>query len=80
MALVPHFERVFAANLEMKSFPMKARGDFMWNLHKDRGPQEIVVIPDEVKASGPQVTGTLTIDKRSGKRSFINISGCFLKK
>jgi predicted MPP superfamily phosphohydrolase len=66
-------------NLEMKSFPMKVKGDFMWNLHKDRGPREIVIIPDEVKASGPKVTGTLTIDKRDGKKTFSNISGCFLK-
>lgn len=66
-------------NLEMKSFPMKAQGDFMWNLHKNRGPQQIVVIPDEAKANGPQVTGTLTIDKKNGKKSFTNISGCFLK-
>ncbi|MBN2214811.1 MAG: metallophosphoesterase [Bacteroidales bacterium] len=66
-------------NLEMKSFPMKAQGDYMWNLHKDRGPQEIVVIPDEVKAAGPGVTGTLTIDKRDGKENFSNVSGCFLQ-
>jgi predicted MPP superfamily phosphohydrolase len=65
--------------LEMKSFPMRAQGDFMWNLHKDRGPQEIVVIPDEVKASSPKVIGTLTIDKKDGIKSFNNISGCFLK-
>jgi hypothetical protein len=65
--------------LEMKSFPMKASGDFMWNLHKDRGPQEIVVIPEEVKESGPQVTGTLTIDKKDGKKSFSDASGCFLQ-
>jgi predicted MPP superfamily phosphohydrolase len=66
-------------NLEMKSFPMKVKGDFMWNLNKDRGPREIVVIPDEVKAAGPQVTGTLTIDIRDDRKNFSNISGCFLK-
>ncbi len=66
-------------NLQMKSFPMKAQGDFMWNLHKDRGPQEIVVIPDDVKSAGPQVTGTLTIEKKGKKKSFTGVSGCFSK-
>jgi hypothetical protein len=67
-------------NLEMKSFPMKAQGDYMWNLHKDRGPQEIVKIPDEARAEGSKVIGTLTINKAGGKKEFDDISGCFLQK
>jgi hypothetical protein len=52
----------------MKSFPMQAKGDYMWNLHKDKGPREIVKISKETMAKGPQVTGTLTIRKtKEGK-------------
>lgn len=64
-------------NLKMKSFRMVAGGDHMWNLHKDRGPMEIVNIPAEVKQKGPQVTGTLTIDKTNGKKTYNGLSGCF---
>jgi len=64
-------------HLEMKSFPMHAKGDHMWNLHKSRGPREIVEIPDDVKQSGPKITGTMTIDKSTGEKTFADRSGIF---
>ncbi len=64
-------------NLKMKSFPMEAGGDYMWNLNKDRGPREIVKIPEEAIEKGPQITGTLTISKKNGTKQFSNITGCF---
>jgi hypothetical protein len=64
-------------NLEMKSFPMYAKGDNMWNLHKDKGPQDIVDIPQEVREKGPQVIGTLTIKKTTDGKQFLNRSGVF---
>ncbi|MBN2612348.1 MAG: metallophosphoesterase [Bacteroidales bacterium] len=67
-------------NLKMKSFRMEAGGEHMWNLHKDRGPMEIVRIPEEVKKEGPQITGTLTIDKSGRKKQFNNITGYFLNQ
>ena len=63
--------------LTMKSFPMKAGGDNMWNLHKVNGPREIVTISDKTKKNGPQITGTLTIEKKKGKKTFENITGVF---
>jgi len=64
-------------HLEMKSFPMHAKGDHMWNLHKSNGPREIVEIPDDVKQSGPKTTGSMTIDKSGGEKAFTEQSGLF---
>lgn len=64
-------------NLTMKSFPMEAGGDNMWNLHKENGPREIVLISEDTRQKGPEVTGTLTIDKTRGEKAFTNISGVF---
>jgi hypothetical protein len=63
--------------LEMKSFPMQAKGPYMWNLHKDKGPQEIVEISRETMEKGPQVTGTLTIRKTTNGKEFLNRIGVF---
>ncbi|MBN2102605.1 metallophosphoesterase [bacterium] len=63
--------------IEMKSFPMHAKGDYMWNLHKDRGPREIVEIPEEIKNSGPKTIGEITIDKSAGIKQYINRTGIF---
>lgn len=66
-----------ALRLQMKSFPMEAQGEPMWNLHKNRGPREIVEIPQAAKAAGPQVIGTLTIRKADGGKRYENRSGVF---
>lgn len=63
--------------LEMKSFPMQAKGGYMWNLHKDKGPREIVEISKETMEKGPQVSGTLTIRKTKDGKRFLNRSGVF---
>ncbi len=63
--------------LEMKNFPMQAKGDYMWNLHKDKGPREIVEISKETMQQGPQVTGTLTIQKTKDGKQFLNRTGVF---
>lgn len=63
--------------LQMKSFAMEAKGENMWNLNKDRGPLEIVEIPEDVKKNGPRIIGTLTIQKNNKRKEFTNISGCF---
>jgi len=63
--------------IEMKSFPMQAKGDHMWNLHKDRGPRDIVVISEETKQAGPETTGTLTIKKTKSGKEFLSRTGIF---
>ena len=63
--------------LEMKSFPMQVKGDHMWNLHKDRGPREIVEISNETKQAGPKTTGTLTIKKTESGKEYLNRTGLF---
>ena len=63
--------------LEMKSFAMQAGGDHMWNLHKDRGPRDIVEISHETKQAGPQITGTLTIKKTDTGKEYLNRTGVF---
>ncbi|MCF7805880.1 MAG: metallophosphoesterase [Candidatus Marinimicrobia bacterium] len=64
-------------SLEMKQFPMRVGGDHMWNLHKQRGPREIVTIPESAKRIGPQTIGTLTIEKNGGKKRYTNRTGIF---
>ena len=63
--------------LAIKSFPMHASGDHMWNLHKENGPREIVEIPDTVKIHGPETIGTLTIQKTGEGRTFTRRTGVF---
>jgi hypothetical protein len=63
--------------LEMKSFPLEAKGDYMWNLHKDKGPREIMEISKETMEKGPHVTGTLTIRKTKEGKQFLNRTGVF---
>jgi hypothetical protein len=63
--------------LEMKSFPMQAKGDYMWNLHKDKGPREIVEIPKETIEQGPKTIGTLTIQKTKNGKQYLNRTGVF---
>lgn len=63
--------------VQMKSFPMEAKGDHMWNLHKKNGPRESVEISAETKRNGPQVTGRVTIDKSGPSKRFTERSGIF---
>lgn len=63
--------------LEMKSFPMQAKGDYMWNLHKDKGPREIVEIPEEARQEGPKTIGTLTIQKSKSGKQYLSRTGIF---
>ena len=65
--------------LTMKSFPMEASGEHMWNLHKENGPLERVHIAEETMKTGPKVTGTLSIVKEDDEKSVKNISGVFAK-
>lgn len=64
-------------HLEMKSLPIIAEGDYMWNLHKDRGPREIVEIPEEARAKGPVTIGTMTIKKTGAGKQYLNRTGIF---
>lgn len=64
-------------HLEMKSFPMQAKGDHMWNLHKARGPREIVEIPKQVREEGPKTIGTLTIQKSKSGKHYLSRTGVF---
>ena len=63
--------------LEMKSFPMEAKGDYMWNLHKDHGPREIVEIPEKAREEGPRTIGTVVIQKTKSGKQFLNRTGVF---
>ncbi len=66
-----------ALELELKSFALESKGEFMWNLHKDRGPREIVQIPERTLTEGPRVIGTLTIRKTPAGKVFTNRTGAF---
>ncbi|MCJ7777775.1 MAG: hypothetical protein MUP16_05625, partial [Sedimentisphaerales bacterium] len=63
--------------LEMKSFPMQTKGDYMWNLHKDKGPREIVEIPEQARQEGPKTIGTLTIQKSKSGKQYLSRTGIF---
>lgn len=63
--------------LELKSFPLESKGQYMWNLHKDRGPRELVQILPETMRAGPRVIGTLTIRKTITNKQFCNQTGVF---
>lgn len=64
-------------HLEVKSFPMNAKGEHMWNLHKGRGPREIVEIPEEIREKGPQTIGTIVIDKSEAGKKYTHRTGIF---
>jgi hypothetical protein len=49
----------------------------MWNLHKDKGPREIVEIPQEARQQGPKIPGTLTIQKTESGKKYLNRIGVF---
>ncbi len=63
--------------LKLKSFPLESKGEYMWNLHKDRGPREIVQVPTHAKSTGPRVIGTLTIRKTPSGKQFTHRTGVF---
>ena len=65
-----------ALQLEMKSFPMEAKGDYMWNLNKDKGPRESVEISKETREKGPTVTGTMSIQKAKDGKKYFKPHGC----
>lgn len=64
-------------HLEMKSLPLQAKGDYMWNLHKDKGPREIVEIPQHARQQGPKTTGTLLIQKSESGKKYLGRTGVF---
>ncbi|MDW7979465.1 MAG: metallophosphoesterase [Verrucomicrobiales bacterium] len=66
-----------ALELELKSFPLEAKGDYMWNLHKDRGPRELVEVPAHAMSEGPRTIGTLTIRKTRAGKEFAARTGVF---
>jgi len=64
-------------HLEMKSIPLQAKGEYMWNLHKDKGPREIVEIPQDARQQGPKTTGTLIIQKTESGKKYLDRTGVF---
>jgi hypothetical protein len=63
--------------LEIKEFPVELKGGNIWNINKPKGPREIVEIPEAVRKNGPQVVGTMVIDKTNGTKQFLNRQGVF---
>jgi DNA repair exonuclease SbcCD nuclease subunit len=63
--------------LSLKRIRFTASGEFMWNLNKDRGPRETVRINDETLSNGPETTGTLTIVREGGKKTYTGRKGYF---
>jgi hypothetical protein len=63
--------------LTLKRIYMDAKGDYMWNLNKDKGPREIVEINEKTLNNGPITIGNLTIRKSDGKKLFQNKTGVF---
>lgn len=64
-------------DLTLKRVPLELGGGNIWNIHKNRGPREIVKISEEARQRGPQVVGTLTIDKSSGTKQYKKRTGEF---
>jgi len=64
-------------HLDMKSFAMLAKGEPMWNLHKDRGPREIVEIPQKAREDGPHTIGTVVIKKSTSGKQYVDRTGIF---
>lgn len=66
-------------SLTLKSFPLDVGGDTLWNMNKGNGPREMVRIPQSVRRNGPEVKGTITIQKQGNQERSINASGVFKK-
>jgi hypothetical protein len=66
-------------HLTLKRIYMDASGEYMWNVNKDRGPNEIVTINERTLRDGPETTGTLTIRNSNGKKEYSNQTGYFNK-
>ena len=64
-------------NLEMKRIYKDASGGHMWNVNKPRGPREIVEINSKTLQNGPEIIGEITINKKNGKKKYLNRSGVF---
>jgi hypothetical protein len=64
-------------NLSMKRIYMDASGNYMWNINKERGPRERVVINKKSIKNGPEVTGTITINKSENGKEYLNRTGVF---
>ncbi len=64
-------------NLTLKRIYMDASGEYMWNVNKDKGPNETVTINQLTLDNGPEITGTLTIRNRNGQKEFMNRTGYF---
>ncbi|MBN1185545.1 MAG: metallophosphoesterase [Bacteroidales bacterium] len=65
--------------LQMKCIYMDAKGGNMWNLNKDKGPQERVEINEKTLKNGPEITGTLTIINKNGNKTYTNKTGYFIE-
>ncbi|MDZ7260715.1 MAG: metallophosphoesterase [candidate division KSB1 bacterium] len=63
--------------LTLKRIYLDAKGDYMWNLNKDKGPREIVEINEKTLIDGPVTIGNLTISKSHGKKLYQNKAGVF---
>jgi len=63
--------------LALKEVPLICKGNNIWNIHKSRGPRDIVQISDEAKKKGFQTIGTVTIEKNANGKKFTNITGAF---
>jgi len=64
-------------NLSLKRIYIDSKGDYMWNLHKDKGPRELVQINKKSLSNGPEITGTLTIKYDKNKKLYLNKTGYF---
>jgi len=66
-------------HLELKQVPLELDGGHMWNIHKGRGPREIVRISKQTRTKGPRTVGTLVIDKTGGATQYRKRTGAFGK-
>jgi len=63
--------------VELKRIELTLEGSHMWNIHKGRGPREIVRISEAHRKRGFQPVGTLVIDKSSGRKKYTRRTGSF---
>ena len=63
--------------LTLKRIYMEVDGGYMWNVNKPKGPREIVRIGEKTLQNGPEITGTLTITNKNGKKAYSNKTGYF---
>lgn len=66
--------------LTLKRIYMDASGDFMWNINKNRGPQQRMMINEKTVRNGSEVTGVLVIENSNGVKSILEKSGYFSQK